>query len=224
MNITATKVTQDANIELTQSGSISIDKISGAASISTNSGNIFINEAISSLSLTTQTGSITIEKANTQVSLTLNNGYAKINFNEEAGSYSTNNNSRILNARINNGQLDATGVEHIGEVIQNSAASGGIKISGNGSANIKMNAVYGKNSISSENGNIRVVVNKNAIYELKTQTTTGNVRVNLTQISEYNGYTTKTLRTTNVNCNSSLDKLNISTTAGSLIVLDTNFA
>ena len=46
----------------------------------------------------------------------------------------------------------------------------------------------------------------------------------ITQAIEYNGYTTKEILTTPVNCESSEHKLKVSTNNGSLRVFDTNFA
>ena len=218
-------VTANAAIELTKSGSVTIDSINGSASIITNSGNINIGSAYSTLYLNSESGNINVASATLLVSITANYGDVNINFSDYAESYLHNTNSRVLYATIKNGKLTATGIEHIGETQTTSTSStGGIKINGNGRAFISMLNAYGKNSILGNNGSVRVVINKDSQYTLKTLSQNGNVRVNLTQISEYNGYTTKTLRTTNVNCSSSTNLLNISTNYGDLTVLDTNFA
>ena len=87
-----------------------------------------------------------------------------------------------------------------------------------------MKNVLGENYIDGHNGSVYVIVNKDSQYTLTTSTSSGSVKVNLTQIEEVGGYITKTTRTTNVNCLTSSNLFNISTNYGNLTVLDTNFA
>lgn len=219
VNINEVKI--DAVIDLTATGSVNINNLSKSSTIKTNSGNIYINNAYSSLILSSQSGNIQVDNATLIVSVTVNYGEANIKFHEQAKSYAENNRSRVLNATVYNGKLTASGVEHIGDA----NSTEGVKITGTGRVFINMKKVLGKNTVLANNGSASIVISKNASYTLKTSTTNGNVRVNLTQISEYNGYTTKTERTTYVNSTSaSSNSFEVKSTNGNILVLDTNFA
>lgn len=220
-NISIQEIQIDAVVELTASGSIYINELYKSSTIKTNSGNIYVNNAYATLILTSQSGNIQVDNATLIVSVSINYGEALINFNPNAEGFIENNRSRVLNATIFNGTLTATGVEHIGDA----NSTEGIKITGNGRAHINMRNVYGTNTILANNGRASVVVDKSSAFTLKTSSTYGNVRVNLTQISEYNGYTTKEERTTFVNSyTASSNKLEVKSTGGEILVLDTNFA
>lgn len=219
-NISIGTVDHGAIIDLTKSGNIKIGTLNASSVITTYDGSINIGESNSVLTVSSNSGNIKISSAKLEISANTNYGDISIHFAEDAQSYLDNNQSRVLHARIKNGKLTATGVEHIGEA----DADNGIKISGNGRAYITMKNVYGTNQVSGNNGEVKVVINKDSSYELTTSSKSGGVRVNLTQTTEYNGYTTKEIRTTKVNCDSSTNNFTVSTNQGNLIVLDTNFA
>ena len=220
------EVTNTASVNLTKSGSITVDNLTGISTFVTNSGNINLGTTFSPLTLQSESGNINVANAFKTVAVKVNYGEAKIQFADEALSYLDENSSRVLNASVKNGKLTAYGVEHIGTPEENTQTTidGGVKITGNGRVYINMKNVYGKNLIAGNNGSVNVVVDKDAEFMLKTSSTAGSVRVNLTQIPEYNGYTTRELRTTNVNCNSSTNLLTVNSNYGSLTVLDSNFA
>lgn len=227
--ISINEITDGANIELTASGKVSIQTLKTISSIKTNSGDIFVNNAESNLTLHSNSGNIKVNSAQTIVSVNTISGKAEIFFNENAESFKNSTDGftyRVLNARVKNGTLIATGVEHLGLVkdAEGVDVGEGVEITGSGKITIKMNNVFGENQIIGNNGNVNMVINKQSVYTLLTESETGNVRVNLTQIIQYGGYNTTTLTETNVNCKNSENKLSVKTTNGSLFVYDTNFA
>ena len=211
--ISVNEVTDGAIVELTKSGSISINTLSGVSAFTTSSGNINLGLTKSSLTATTDDGNINISKAMYKISAKTNYGNININFAEDAASYKDNNNARAITATLKKGKLTVNGVENINITVTDSA-----------SINVNMKNVFGENLIDGKNGNVKVVVNKDSQYVLKTLSSNGTVRVNLTQTTECFGYTTKEERLTNVNCSTSQNILNITTNYGNLLVLDTNFA
>ena len=221
-NVTIGEITSGAAIELTGSGKVSITTLSALSTVKTVSGNIKITNAFYNVKLESDTGNILVESATMLVSVTTNYGMAEIHFNQDIPHYSADSTikTRVLHARIKDGKLIATGVEHIGDQTEET----GIAITGNGSINLRMTNVKGTNSITGNSGNVYVVVDKASEFVLETQSNTGNVRVNLTQTEEFDGYTTKEKRSTNVNCETSVNSLYVTTTSGSLSLFDTNFA
>ncbi|MBQ8615241.1 MAG: DUF4097 family beta strand repeat protein, partial [Clostridia bacterium] len=220
------EITNSAIIDLTKSGKVKIDKLTGISSISTNTGSINLDETLSPITLYSESGDINVSRAFYKVSVKANNSSVRINFAYTAESYLSNNDARVLYASIKNGSLTATGVEHVGVASSDTQAilDGGIKITGNGRAHITMQNIYETNSIEGNNGTINIVVNKDSQYVLKTSSAGGSVRVNLTQTSEFGGYRNQELITTYVNCSSSTNSLDVTTNNGSLTILDTNFA
>jgi len=225
-NITIDKITNSATIDLLKSGKVNIKDLIGLSSLKTNSGNINLENTYSIVTAETSSGKINIKNAFSTVTVKVAYGEANISFSEEAESYLDNNNSRVLYASVKNGKLTANGVEYIGipEEIETGTINGGIKVTGNGRIFLNMNNIYGNNSIVGNNGSVNVVINKTSSYILKTSSSSGNVRVNLTQIPEYNGYTTKQDRTTYVNCTESSHSLKVTSIDGDLKIFDTNFA
>jgi hypothetical protein len=216
---------QGVDIKLSKSGGAEIGSLQLPSIVSTDEGNIKINSADSTVSASSNSGNITINNATATISVSSNYGDVIVNFSDSAKSYLDSEPQgvkyRVLYAKIYNAKLTATGVEHVGSI---AAEESGIRVSGNGRVNLNMKNVYGTNNIDGKNGSVYVVVNKNSSYILQTSSNAGNVRVNLAQIPEYNGYTQKTARTTNVNCNSSSHSLTVRTNQGDLTVLDTCFA
>ena len=221
--ITVNEISQGADIEIKKSGSIKIGTLKSISIITTKSGNITIDNAESNLTAHSDTGNITVKKATTIVSTKTNYGQISVTFGDEVKSYSESADGffyRVLNAEIKNGKLTAKGVDHLGIVSENE----GIKVTGNGRINLTMNDVLGGNEVLGKNGSVNIVVNKDSKYALMTKSESGNVRVNLAQIIQYNGYTDKAFTQTNVNCETSTNTFVASTNDGDLKILDTNFA
>ncbi len=217
------EITNGANIKASKSGNITIDKINTKTYITSESGNISIHNCNARAILQTDSGNINVNNAVEMVIIKTNSGNANVKFSDEAAQHTAENNARTLCAIIHDGNLTATGVQHIGLVTENESDLDqlhGIKITGKGSVVINMNNVLGENSIEGNNGNINIVVDSESEFILNTSSISGNVRVNLMQISDHNGYTTKEATTTIVNCNNSPNSLNVTTNNGGLTILD----
>lgn len=220
------EVLHGASIDLTKSGSVKITSLNGSSTIITNSGNIKIKNCEAPVVLHTDNGDINVTNAKKIVRIKTNYGQVNVSFADDAEHYTTSNDSRVLYANIYNGKLTAKGVEHIGVADEeNPETISGITVTGNGRINISMEDVCGENAIAGKNGSIQVVVNYETNetvndYILTTYSKSGNVRVNLMQISSYYGYTSKKLTTTKVNCSNSSNTLSVTTTNGDLTLLD----
>lgn len=219
-NININEISDTASIKLTGTGSVKIEILKGFSTITTNSGSISLNSVESVLALESDTGNINVWKAEMKISVKTNYGNIQVHFSEKAQDFVNNNLARVLIAKIKNGKLTATGVDNVGSF----ADENGIKIEDNGRLYLTMRNICGVNDIQGSTGNINIVVNKDSTYILKTKSISGNVRVNLAQIPEYGGYTTKTEKITSVNCETSSNVLTVSTSNGDLNILDTNFA
>ena len=214
-HIIAGEVTNGVNINLSAYGSVKITSLTGNSSIMTNDGKISIGSANSNIYLRSKNGDITINNAYLAVDVGTNYGTINISYPDNALSYDETTKSRSVIATLANGKIVAKGVEHA-EII----------ITAKGRADITFNNIVGSNSITSNKGSVYVVVNKNASFKLTTQSQTGKVNVNLTQIPEYLGYTTKETRTEYINSTSSTynnNELIVATESGNLSVYDTNF-
>lgn len=207
------QITDGAGITLTKSGDINITTLTGSSTLETNSGNILVNTTKSAISAKTNIGNIKIKAAYQLIKTETKNGTITVNFAKDAESHLINSSARKIEAFLKNGTLNVTGVENVN-----------VSVSEKGNLKIEMLNVYGNNLISGKNGNVNVVINHDSKYILTTASKKGKVRVNLTQTVEYNGYTTKEARTTNVNCNDSNHSLNVYSNAGNLTVLDTKLA
>lgn len=212
-------VTDGATIDLTDSGNISIDDLSGITVLTTNSGNINLGATHSTTVLKSNSGNIYVGLADRSVDVTSHSGSVSVNFNTELD-YSHLLNARSLTAKIGNGSLVATGVQHLGTIDEEE----GINIYGKGHVTVYMDDVRGQNSVTGNTGNVHIVVNHDSKYILSTQSSTGNVRVNLCQISEYGGYTYKHFVSKNINCSSSDNSLFVTTTSGNLTIVDTKLS
>jgi len=207
-NIYIKEILNGASITLTENGSVSINELTGRSSISTNAGDVTINTLNSYLDVTTENGDISISNAKDKVNISTKYGTANVSFDEEA----TN---KFLSATLDDGQIIASGAEQVN-----------IVITGNGRADLNMSDIVGLSSIEVNTGSVYVKINKLSKYKLTTKSE-GSVRVNLAQIPNYGGYTTKQETTTYVNCTSTTygaNVLDVSTTSGDLTILDTNFA
>lgn len=206
-NVYFGKVLNGTIIEL-KNGDISINEITRTSYLVTDSGKINVNTSNSYLELKTNSGDITVSNAKDDVSVDTKHGTVNITFAENAL-------SKFLTACLTDGKLISSGLNKINLVV-----------SDNGRAELNMADIKGESSIKGNNGSIFIKVNKLSSYKLVTKSE-GIVRVNLAQIPQFGGYTTKEEVTTYVNCTSSSynnDVLDVSTKAGSLTILDSNFA
>lgn len=213
-NVYINTISNGANIILTGTGNVEIDSLTGyGSSILTDSGNVIINKANSYTKISTTNGDITISSAMDHIDVKTNYGTINIKFHKDAT-------SKYLSATLEDGKLIATGLEKVNLMVED-----------NGRAELEMSDVVGTSYIKGNTGSIFVKVNKFSKYKLLTSSE-GNVRVNLAQIPQFSGYTDKTLeKPIFVNCtksehasNYSDNFLEVSTTTGSLTILDSNFA
>lgn len=212
-NVYIKNLTNGGTILLSKSGRVEIENVLATADITTDTGNITIKNSTSPLILTTDDGTITVNSTYSRVTANSNYGDINITFNNDADSYEDNPNSRMLQATTNNGKITSSGVENIV-----------ITINDNGRADINMNNVFGENVVDGKTGSVSLIINTDAKYMLHTKTDSGDVSVNLAQISNYGGYTDKE-HTEYVN-GSITDynnaTLTVTTTSGSLYIRDTS--
>ena len=208
-NITLGEVANDTSIEnairieLTKTGKIDIQTTHQQATLITNDGNINVVTALDIINPSTQDGNVTIGTSK-----------ALVNFQSDYGnldvSYSLDTDAdRRLIARTNNGRLTIRNVDNVA-----------ITVNGNGRVDVEMNAVLGNNIITAKSGSVRVIMPDSAEYKLHTYTESGEVNVNLLEISAGGGYKDKE-KTTYINsATDSSPSMDISTTTGSLYVRD----
>lgn len=218
---------QGLNINLKNAGEINIEKLNEAAlsTFSTKEGAINISNCSASVTAHSDSGNINIYNAMKTVSVRTNYGNVNVQFIASEAGESTN----VLYATIYNGYLNASGVEHIGDDASDDDLVQGVTVTGNGRVNLLMNNVVGKNVIKGKNGNIYVEIKDSAVYDLSTQSQSGNVRVNLLQLSEFGGYTTSSQKTTHVNHNEATNcgvenSLEVSSNQGDITILDSIIA
>ena len=215
-------------INLTESGSVIIDKINTAkriADITTKNGAINIKNSHKNLKLiTTNSGSITATNIYAEVSATTNRGNINISYAKDAVNFDyTNPNSSSRKATINtqSGTVNVSGVQNIN-----------LTITKNGNATVNMNEVYGNNKISAQNGSVKVVTpsNRNVEtthkYNLTTQSDeSGTVYVAISGVEEYTTKTSKTIRV-GVDKDSTEEiphNLDVKVTSGSLRVVNSEY-
>lgn len=220
-NIEISELSENANnISLisTKSGNISIGTINSSiatANFNLGYGNLTINTAKSKVYAISDSGNITIKNAYLKINSNTNYGTVNIKFADDAESLSSNELSRAFYATLKSGKLVLKGVENTS-----------ITLTDNARADVSFKNVIGNNFITGNKGSVNVKVYKTSAFKLSTQSESGLVRVNLTQIPEYNGYTTNEVRTEYINC---LDtnfnhQLTVKTNSGDLTLLDSNFA
>ena len=211
-NVYIDTLTDGGTIRLTKSGKIEINNVLAETDLFTNTGNITINESRGPISMTTENGNIRIKSAYLRVQTNTDYGDVNITFNEDAESFSTNPNARSLMSTTNNGKISATGVENVYILIQD-----------NGRAEIEMRDVFGENIVEGKRGSVSMIINRYSKYRLHTKTDSGDVSVNLMQISGIGsgGYTDKE-RTEYINCtiSSYSATLDVTTTSGNLHIRD----
>ncbi len=211
-NVYINNLTNGSNIILTRSGTVEIQNNLATSDITTNTGNIVISESTGPLILTSGDGNITVNSTFSRVTASSTYGDINVIFNSDAESYLNNRNSRTLQATTNNGKITASGVENVY-----------ITIKDNGRAEISMQNVYGENVVNGRSGSVSLLINRYAEYRLHTKTDSGDVSVNLMQISSTGtgGYTDKE-RTEYINCDeySFTATLEVTTTTGNLHIRD----
>ena len=213
-NVNFEEVSYGARIKLSSMGKINIGKISGSSVLITNNGDITIGSNNSALSAETKNGNIKVTDAIATVNVTTERGSVTVNFAEDAPAYSASSATRHLIASLRKGSLNCSGVDRI-QVISTD----------NGSVKANLRNVLDDNFITAKNGNVNLIIEKSAVYKLVTKSTSGNVKVNLSQISNYGGYTFKDETTTYVNStedNYANNTLAVETVGGALKILDTN--
>lgn len=207
------EVLDGAIVNLSKYGTVTIDNLTGFSDIMTTNGNITLNKANSIALLRSVHGDIKVKNAYLKIDAKTTYGNINVTFAEDAQEFSTTNDSRSLIALTKNGRIIASGVDYAVVTVEKS---------GSGSAFITYNKVSGNSSFVSDVGSISIRVNKESAFELNSQTTSGAVRINLTQTPVYNGWTNKIVNE-KINCTSSDDKINISTNSGGILMLDSNF-
>ena len=210
------KSVNSAVITLTKSGSVSIDHIFSYSVIDTHLGNITLDVCESNVLTSSDYGNITIKNATKKViAKSLKSGNISISYFPLSGQYSTLNQTRCIEVEINKGSLSSSEIENAN-----------IKITGNASINLGMRNILGVSNIEVGSGFAKVVIDANATYDLTSTSDTGSTRVNLLQIEDFGGYT-KNISTTNplkVNGNTTTNAINLKSTSGSILVLDTKLA
>lgn len=205
-HISIQNITNGASIKL-GSGNINITTLNGETNLVTTSGNIKVDSAISSVTATSTSGNITIHNANQKINTITDNGIILVHFLDNAE-------TKELISTINaNGKINADGI-HKAEIL----------ISKNGRANLVFSDIIGKSEILGNSGDVSVKVNTESRYQLETFTSSGDVKVNLAQIANFNGYTDKDPEPIQVNgFVGDSNYLYVKTNSGNLTVLDSLF-
>lgn len=216
-NIYIKEILENVSIVLTKLGKVDIGTISENAfvSIQTADGSININNSNSGMLVKSTNGDITINNATYKVDVESLYGNVTINFAENAPSYRTNPllfPRTVFAQEMVNGKLTINGADQTT-----------IKVKKNCRLDITYHDICGINKIEGNNGSVFLKVDKDLKYKLTTSSIAGNVRVNLAQIPNYNGYTDKQKRETFINTTSSIDELIVSTNNGDLTILDSYF-
>ncbi len=214
-NVEIGTITEGCSITLTKSGKVNINNINcAAANIVTNTGKIAIENANESVILKSDEGDITIKNATKLV--TIDNKYGNINitFKSDIAGYDSTTTYRSAKITNYNGKVNVVGVENIDLTIGNK-----------GRANIEMRDVKKENVISGNIGDISVVVNKDAKFNLSAGGTTGSIRVNFNDTIHSGGYTESNIpEIVPVNGGSEENKLTITNKKGDIKVVDTVLA
>ena len=226
-NVKLGTVKDNVIITLTESGSVEISSIAYSSDIITNQGDVVVHaSSCPQLVLQTDSGNITANGLHNYVNALTTHGQINLNWSEEAAHHNpeTNPNARHLRAVISgNGKVSATGVENVA-----------VEVQSNGRVDLKMSTISGKNKISGAKGSVNLLVDSNAKYALKTTSESGNVKVNLMQVPNFQGYTDLNHEIVYVNSNKAdyptaenlaewadtTNLLEVSTSSGSLTILN----
>ncbi|MBE7076524.1 MAG: DUF4097 domain-containing protein [Clostridiales bacterium] len=208
-NLVFGTVKAGADIRLTESGYVKIDKINSKSIISTNDGKITIKNSYAPLDLDSKDGNIKVTNAHFKVDAKTSYGDINVTFNEEFDSGMGGKEDRVLVATTKNGKVTADNVYNAN-----------VAISSKGRVDLTFNEVLGENNIVGANGEVNVKVSKDSVYTLKTSSEKGKVDVNLAQLP-VGGYQERTEKVTHVNTSSeSSNKITISTKSGQLKLSD----
>lgn len=203
-----------AIITLTATGNVEIGEVTAFSTIKTNDGHITIQNANYKIELTSEDGNISVNNAKCTVKAKTEYGNIFVNFDQSVPEVS----SRALLCEMNNGKLTTFGALHIQTTV-----------TGDGRVEAYLSGVENLDNVNSfikgKNGSVYVTIPNECVYTLTTKSDNGNVRVNLTQIPNYGGYTNRETILTNVNCDSAVgqNRLIVSTSYGDLTILDSNF-
>jgi len=212
-NLYIKHITEGAIINLTNSGKVEINTLLGTSDILTNKGSVYIINSFSEATILTSSGDVKIKNATSRLFVTTNSGNISVSFPDTIEQASnTNPNVRFLKVITNTGNVHATGLNRAD-----------IESKENSSIDLTFSStVYSNSSIKTNKGSVFVKVDKNSQYMLNSKTTSGSVRVNLTQTEVYNGWTNQTLAKA-INCVSSTNSINLETISASILMLDSNF-
>lgn len=213
-NVHINKVNNGGSISLSSSGKVDIDEICASMTISTHDGNINIGKvnAHTIWAKTTGNGHISVKNVFASVMADTKYGNINIEFNPTADSYSSNANSKKLQATTSDGKIYATDVENVN-----------IEISGNGSAEVYMSNVLGENKIQSKSGNVYAQFADASSFVLSTKSDSNVANINCVQFTEIGGQNHIFSGSNSFNINTSSENgnsLSISTTSGYIKVRD----
>lgn len=214
-NINIGTITTGCSIDLTKSGKVEITNINcAAASIETNTGDIKIENANESISLKSDEGDIVVKNATKFVTIVNKYGNIDVSYKTDIGNYDTTNKYRSADITNYNGKVSVKGIENIK-----------LNITNKGRANIEMRNVLGQNTISGNLGDMHVVINKDAAFDMSVSGTTGEVRVNFLELEESGGYTEHNIPPiVKINGGNADNTLTITGKKGDIKVVDTVLA
>lgn len=215
--INVENLTGVAVVKLTNLGTISIKNCFGQADLVTVHGDINIENSYNNVSLTSSYGNITVDNAFKHViASSRKTGNIAIKYNESALHHNSTTapNDRKVSIQVQDGSASITGAENVNA-----------SILGRGHLSLSMTAVSSNNIINAGYGSVNIIVNAESQYLLTSNTASGYSNVNLSQISEFGGYTNNITHENPLKVNGyteSHNQLNISATSGSISVVDTN--
>lgn len=209
-NISIEKINNSCSIRLTKSGKVNISIVNCLASIETKSGDIIIASANDALSIVSDEGNVSVASATKKVNATTKYGNISITYNQDVGSYNSENEFRAALINTYNGKVTISGVENIQLTIINK-----------GRANVTMRNVLGNNATTSKLGDINIVVNKSAKFNLVAGGTTGDLNVNFTEIEKFGGYNSSNIPdVVEINGGSADNTLKVTSTKGNIKIVD----
>lgn len=216
-NVDINKITANGVIELTNNGKVNIGTISAVSSIKTYNGNINIVKATSSLALTTtNNGNITLVNSTASLTAKTNYGNITLAFDETTPSNKENVHVRVADLTTVSGKLSVVGADNVN-----------LKITGSGSADVRMHDVNGVSKIEANSGYVYLQFADDAKFKLTTKSDSGSSNVNYTARDnlglpnhEQTGEASFLINTTAENGNS----LTITSKTGNIKVRDDNMA
>ncbi|MBR1987513.1 MAG: DUF4097 family beta strand repeat protein [Clostridia bacterium] len=214
-NVNIGTITKGCSITLTKSGKVEVTNVNcPAASIETDTGSIKVKNANEAIRLKSIEGDIVVNNATKLVTAENEYGNIDITFKSDLDSYTKDTTYRSVDLKNYNGKVSVHGVDNIK-----------LKISNKGRANIEMNNVLKASTISGNIGDISVVINKDAKFNLSATGTTGSINVNFLEFEQSGGYTEDSIPDiVQINGGSSENSLTITNKKGDIKVLDTVLA